>query len=82
MKNGIFCVLALAVSACASTEEAETARVPLFVCDSREVTCSPTDARVCFTWCETGEVVRSATPEADVCGGREACEVECTAVDE
>jgi hypothetical protein len=70
------------VSACVSSEEPESAQVPLFACDSRERTCSPTDARVCFVWCSTGEQVRSATPELDVCGGREACDVECTLVDE
>ena len=82
MNLGIFAVLALVFSACVSSEEAETAKVPLYSCDSRERTCSPTDARVCYTWCEKGEQVRSATPELDVCGGREACEVECTVVDE
>jgi hypothetical protein len=83
MKNlVIFCALTLVVSACASNKSPDAAQVPLFSCDSKEVTCSPTDARVCFTWCEKGEMVRSATPELDVCGGRDACEVECTEVQE
>jgi hypothetical protein len=76
-------ILAVIIGACVETgDDTRRAQADLYSCDSREVTCSPTDARVCFTWCETGELVRSATPERDVCGGREACEVECTEVSE
>lgn len=74
-------LLALLLTACLTSTEADATRSALYSCTSRETTCSA-DGRVCAVWCEEDEPVCSATPDVDVCGDREGCVVECVMVAE
>jgi hypothetical protein len=51
---------------------------PALACQTSDRTCSATDARVCFTWCNTVEVdADEPDPEVTACAGRVGCSAVC-----
>lgn len=67
----------LLLVACAAHVDDGATQPALYRCTSRETTCSATDERVCFEWCETETLCTAEDPVWVLCGDREACDAEC-----